>query len=140
MSDANGNTPKSVVLRIDELPAVERGGGVRTVHLVGAATGARAFTNGVTTFERGTEIPLHSHNCDESVVILSGEAVFEDETGSYDLVAGDTTLVPEGVVHRFRNRCDGPMSILWIYGSVTPTRTLAATGETYPITREMEAS
>jgi putative monooxygenase len=131
-----GQPTHSVVLRPGELPFVERGGGARTVHLVGPEIGSLAFTNGITEFEPGASIPLHSHDCQESVTVLSGEARFEDETGKHDLDAGDTTLVPAGVIHRFVNRGRGPMRILWTYGSVAPTRTNAATGETHPIVRE----
>jgi HTH-type transcriptional repressor of puuD len=47
--------------------------------------------------------------------------------------AGDTTWVPAGVVHRCFNRGTGPMRILWIYGMVIANRTIAATGERFPI-------
>jgi oxalate decarboxylase/phosphoglucose isomerase-like protein (cupin superfamily) len=47
--------------------------------------------------------------------------------------AFDSTLVPSGVVHRFINGGDQQLLILWIYGSISATRTLAATGETFQI-------
>lgn len=125
------------VIRPDEQPEIFRPGGVRTVHLVDASTGATAFTSGITYFdEPGSATPLHSHDCEESVTILAGEATFEDERETHELGPGDTTFVPAGVVHRFRNRGEGPMSILWVYGSATPMRTIAETGETYPIGAE----
>ena len=37
---------------------------------------------------------------------------------------------PEGREHAFRNRGEGPMRILWIYGASRVTRTFAETGET----------
>ena len=92
--------------------------------------------NGITSFAPDAGIPLHSHNCEESVVVLEGEALFEDEHGAHELRAGDTTLVPAGVVHRFANRGDTLMRILWIYGSADATRTIATTGETRPIAQE----
>jgi hypothetical protein len=41
--------------------------------------------------------------------------------------------VPAGTVHRFVNGGPARMSIFWTYGSTTPTRTFAETGETRPI-------
>ncbi len=121
-----------VVLRPREQAPFDRGGGVRTVHLVTGAI-ATQFLNGTTEFDPGASLPLHSHDCEESVVVLEGEAAFEADGEAIELDAGDTTWVPAGVVHRFFNRGSGPMRILWIYGSATATRTMAATGETFPI-------
>lgn len=119
----------SVVLRPRELAPVDRGGGVRTVHLVTDAI-ATQFLNGTTEFDPGASLPLHSHDCEESVVVLKGQATFEADGEVFELEAGDTTWVPAGVVHRFLNRGAGPLRILWIYGSATATRTIAGTWET----------
>lgn len=42
----------------------------------------------------------------------------------------DTTFIPGGVTHCFRNTGATPMSILWVYAGANVTRTFAATGET----------
>lgn len=137
-NETNGSDPTgtqlegSLVLRPATLDSFDRGGDVRTVYLVGSHLGASAFTNGMTHFDRGASLPMHSHNCQESVTILEGEAWFEDKDGLHELNPGDTTLVPEGAAHRFINRGESQMSILWTYGSTSPTRTLADTGETSP--------
>jgi quercetin dioxygenase-like cupin family protein len=128
-----------VVLRPAELPVMDRGSGVHTVHLVGRAIGASEFINGTSEFEPGGEVAFHSHNCEESIVILEGVATFEPAEGeAIEMTPGDTTWVPAGVVHRFRNRGDGPMKFLFIYGRVDATRTMAATGKTFPIGSEAE--
>jgi quercetin dioxygenase-like cupin family protein len=126
----------SVVLRQSDLPAVDRGGGASTVYLVRAGVGAASFMNGITRFEPGAAIPPHSHNCEESVIVLEGEALYEDEAGSCELVAGDTVFTPAGRVHRVANRGARPMSIHWTYGSAEATRTDPRTGVTAPIGRE----
>jgi putative monooxygenase len=114
------------------LSAIDRGGGVRTVHLITGVVGSQ-FLNGITEFDPGASLPLHLHDCEESVVVLEGQAAFEAHGRVIDMEANDTTWVPAGVVHRFFNRGPGPMRILWIYGSVTAHRTMAETGETFPI-------
>lgn len=127
---------RSVVLDPDAARPRDRGGGASTVHLVSRELGAQGITNGITRFEPGAAIALHSHDCDESVLVLEGRARFEDEHGSHELGAGETTLVPAGVVHRFVNAGDGPLRIFWTYASSQPTRTLASTGETVSIRAE----
>jgi putative monooxygenase len=121
-----------IVLRPGDLAPFDRGGGVRTVHLVTADVGSQ-FLNGTTEFDPGAALPPHSHDCEESVVVLEGEAAFEAGGEVVELGVGDTTWVPAGVVHRFFNRGPGRLRILWIYGSVTANRTMAATGETFAI-------
>ena len=81
--------------------------------------------------EPGTAIPLHTHNVEESVFILEGEATAEVDGERFDLEVGDATWVPAGVPHRFANRGQGRMRIYWVYGGREVTRTIVATGETF---------
>src|SRR5258708_28908693 len=117
--DGRETSRNPVVLRPSNLAAFDRGGGVRTVHLVTADLGSQ-FDNGTTEFDPGASLPLHSHNCEESVVILEGEAAFDVGGEGIEIEVGDTTWAPADVVHRFFNRGTGPMRILWTYGMVTP--------------------
>ncbi|MFJ2951409.1 cupin domain-containing protein [Streptomyces sp. NPDC087226] len=49
----------------------------------------------------------------------------------------DTTYVPAGTSHRFRNAsATEPMRILWVYASVDATRTVAETGVTARVDAE----
>ena len=129
--------PSYLVLRPDELKTHERGGGARTTPLVGSSAGGAAFINGITEFDGGAAIPFHSHNCEESVVLLSGRAVLEIDGDSHELKPLDTTFIPPNMPHRFRNLSDTePMKILWIYARPDATRTLVETGETRPVSAE----
>jgi putative monooxygenase len=129
------------VLRPDEIPARSRGGGARTIPLVTRAVGAEVFLNGITIFEPGAGIPLHTHNCPESVVILEGTAVVEIDGEEHTLGRHDTTYVGAGIPHRFRNASDtAPMRILWTYASVDATRTIVATGVTNRVDAEHGAA
>lgn len=122
----------AVVLQPESRPTIDRGGGITTTYLAGRDVGAEMITNGTTSFAPGASVPLHSHNCEESMIILEGVADFEDDHGIRRLKTGDTTLVPAGIVHRLANPADTPMRFLWIYASIDATRTIAATGETGP--------
>lgn len=128
---------EAALLRPEELPAHERGGGARTTPLVSPSIGAKSFITGITEFDAGVAIPFHSHNCEESVVLLEGDAMMDIDGQEYRLKPLDTTFIPPNVVHRFRNlSADAKMKILWIYASPEATRTLADTGETRPVSAE----
>jgi quercetin dioxygenase-like cupin family protein len=126
------------VLRPSEIKSHDRGGGARTTPLVSPAIGAQGFINGITEFGPGTRIPFHSHNCEESVLLLEGDAMLDIEGQEpVRLQPLDTTWLPANLSHRFRNLSDTqPMKILWIYASPQATRTLTETGETRPVAAE----
>jgi putative monooxygenase len=127
----------AAVLRPTELTAFSRGGGASTIPLVTRARGAAVFLNGQTLFQVGAGIPLHVHNCPESVVILEGNAIAEIDGQEYALTAFDTTYVDAGVPHRFRNASDTePTRILWTYASIDATRTIVETGVTTRVDAE----
>jgi len=118
------------ILRIDSLPVVDRGNGIRTIPLVTKELGAKRLTTGITRFPVGAKVPMHSHNCDEQVTILEGDAEEEIEGERHRLKPYDTTLVPANKPHRFVNVGTKPLAILWIYTSSDVTRTFAESGET----------
>lgn len=129
---------RAAVLRPSVLPTHDRGGGASTTPLVGPACGAESFINGITSFAPGTKIPFHSHNCEESVMLLEGDAMLDIEgQASVQLQALDTTWLPPNLSHRFRNLSDtAPMKILWIYARPDATRTLTETGQTNYVSAE----
>ena len=129
---------RPVVLRPEDLKTYDRGGGARTTPLVSPGIGASSFINGITEFGPGVAIPFHSHNCEESVMLLEGNAMMDmDGWDAVQLKAQDTTWIPPNVSHRFRNLSDTePMKIFWTYASPQATRTLTETGETRPVSAE----
>ncbi|MFC6160052.1 aldehyde dehydrogenase family protein [Kribbella jiaozuonensis] len=120
-----------LVIRPDDVEVFDRGSGVRTVPYVGAWNSAsNKITTGTTIFAVGTEIPMHSHNVEESVLVFSGQATAVIDGERVDLEAGDATWVPAGVPHQFINRGAGELTIYWVYGGREVTRTMTATGVT----------
>ena len=118
------------VLRTAELPVIERATGVKTQPLVVEERGSTSLTMGISTFQPGAVIPLHTHNVEEAITILEGEAVAIIAGQEHVLRPYDTTFVPPGVPHHFRNDSGAVMKFLWTYGGVHVTRTYTATGET----------
>lgn len=128
---------KPALLRPSEITPKDRGGGVRTYPLVRSGIGATAFINGITEFDPGCAVPLHYHNCEESVMLLEGEAVATIDGVEQVVKPGDTTFIPAGIHHFFRNTSDTQkMRIFWVYGSIDADRTVVATGETRRIDEE----
>jgi quercetin dioxygenase-like cupin family protein len=131
-------TPSNaMLLQPETLPVHERGGGARTTPLITKAVGTQSFITGYTAFDGGVEIPFHSHNCEESVVLMEGHAILDIDGLAYPLKPHDVTYIPPNVPHRFRNVSKtAPMKILWIYANTEATRTLTTTGVTHPVSAE----
>ncbi|MGB3071606.1 MAG: cupin domain-containing protein [Ottowia sp.] len=127
----------AVLLQPDQIKKHDRGGGASTTPLVTKGVGATGFITGYTEFAGGAEIAWHQHNCEESVVLIEGNAIFDIGDEHIPVRTQDTTFIPPNVPHRFRNAsATEPMKILWIYASVDATRTLVETGEERPVAAE----
>jgi putative monooxygenase len=120
----------------DIMPA-DRGGGARTIPMVSKRCGSTSMMNGITILNGGAAIPMHMHNCEETVMLLEGAAIAEVDGVEHRLQPGDTTWINTGVPHRFRNlSASEPMKIFWTYASVDATRTLVDTGDTRRVDAE----
>ena len=136
-NDQPDTAPAGIIIRPSQVTPRARGGGVRTIPLVTRSHGATAFINGITIFDPGTAVPLHCHNCEESVVILEGSAIVEIEGREFEVGPHETTFLPPNIPHRFRNASTTEgMRILWTYASLDATRTIVATGDTRRIDDE----
>lgn len=134
---SKGSERKAAVLRPSSLPAHDRGGGARTTALVNPSIGASVFINGITSFAPGSAIPFHSHNCEESVLLLEGQAMLDIGGEEMPLQPLDTTWIPPNVSHRFRNPSrTRPMKIFWTYARADATRTITETGQTHLVSAE----
>lgn len=129
--------PKAAMLRPDDLPTAARPGGGSSTRCVSRACGAKALLNGFTDIPPGAKIPVHYHDCEESVMVVAGEAVAEVGDEAFELRAGDVTWIPAGLAHRFRNpSAETVLRIFWTYASAEATRTMVESGETHSVDSE----
>jgi mannose-6-phosphate isomerase-like protein (cupin superfamily) len=117
------------ILKISAIKPIERGSGIRTWPLVVHNALPHAhFTTGMSVYPVGEGAPLHKHNCDEQVTLLEGTGVVEIDGRVTPLVPYDSTYIPGGFLHCFRNTGKVPMRILWVYDTMRVTRTFASDG------------
>lgn len=92
--------------------------------LVAGRFGSKNICGGYGIFQPGASLPCHVHGYDESITIVKGTAVCQVVGKEYELSNLDTVCVPQGLPHRFINRSDFPMAMLWIYAGDEPDRTI----------------
>jgi quercetin dioxygenase-like cupin family protein len=92
--------------------------------LFGRRTGSMGICGGYGRFEPGASLPCHIHDYDESITIVTGEAVCQVMGRRYQLSNCDTALVPTGRPHRFLNESSEPMAMIWLYAGDEPGRAI----------------
>lgn len=108
----------------------DRGGGVETRLFCSGSRCGAGVTTGTTTLPPGRSVALHSHNCDEQIVILAGRAEAEFGGQRHPIGPMEVAFIPEGEIHCFHNVGDETVVMLFIYDGPEVTRTFAASGET----------
>ena len=116
----------------EEALAYELDTGVTFKDLVRQPLGARTLVSGTATFRPGAALPLHTHNVEEIVTVLEGEAECEVDGHKCTLRPYDTTFVRPRVAHCFRNVSSVEvLRILWVYSQVDDS------GNTVPVERNI---
>ena len=128
---------RGAIVRAAAQTVADRGGGNRTIPMVMPSSGTSTVINGITIIAPHSAIQEHYHNCEESILILEGQAIAVIDGEKHHLQAPDVSWVAAGVPHYFQNASDtAPLRIFWTYASISANRTNVATGETRPISAE----
>ncbi len=102
---AGPNTEFIDFFNADLIPGLEMSGGYGLFHPTG-------------------RLPAHVHDFDESICIISGQAMCVVEGRRYGMRDGVTALQPRGRVHYFINETPNTMEMLWVYAGPKPERIL----------------
>ena len=86
--------------------------------LVNPDKGSGAITLGESIMNPGTELPMHTHRIEETMVITKGAATVVLGNETYTLEPGDVILAPAGVKHMLANNGSEPMGFLFFYPAV----------------------
>jgi quercetin dioxygenase-like cupin family protein len=114
--------------RFAEAPAYELAPNTSFRDLFAGRLGSHGICGGVGIFAPGASLPCHIHDYDESITIFDGRAVCQVAGHEYELSDCDTACIPRGRPHRFLNRGDRPMAMIWVYAGDEPDRVLLDPG------------
>ena len=136
--DYSVTSVKSAIIQSNTRPVIQRGGGVKTIQMVTPACGATSLLSGFTTIPPNQGIPMHYHNCEETVLVVEGSAIVETDEGASTAMAGDVVWqAAAGTPHRFVNASnEHALKIYWTYASSKATRTLVESGESASVLTE----
>lgn len=96
--------------------------------LAGARDGVRGFEVWRQTIAPHATTPVHRHDCEEVIVIFSGQGVCACDGCEFPLGADDTLVVPANVVHQICNTGGEELHLLATL-SMSPVRVETAAGE-----------
>lgn len=109
-----------------DIPPFERFGN-RMQGLATPSRGASEVMVWRTRVAPGGGPPVHTHDHEEVVVIISGTGSFREEDGSeHAFGPGDTLFAPAGVLHELR--ADEGVAVEWIACMPSGTKTFAEDG------------
>ncbi|ELZ94988.1 cupin [Haloferax mucosum ATCC BAA-1512] len=80
--------------------------------LISDDDGAPNFAIRRFVLDAGASVPKHTNEVEHEQYVLSGRYVVGIDDEEYDVEAGDSLLIPAGVVHWYRNESDEEGSFL----------------------------
>jgi len=103
-----------LIRRADEVEyePVDAAEGLSKGVLVGEGDGAPNFAIRRFTLEPGAAVPKHTNAVEHEQYVLAGEYVVGVDGEERVVSAGDSLLIPAGVVHWYRNEGDEPGAFL----------------------------
>jgi quercetin dioxygenase-like cupin family protein len=119
------------VLKFDEVTARQMPNGATIKALVDKETCDACIKTNTVSFPAGHAVEFHRHNCNEMIVVLSGDCAVEiDGSAPVNLKPFDTVSVEAGAWHRFLSTGNTGFTLLAIYDAERVERTLRDSGKT----------
>ena len=108
--------------------------GLEALRLVNRRKGARHMTAGVATFSPGSAVFLHTHPCEETVIILEGRATADlslprSTARSFSSASMTLPLCRRWCLTAFATRAGQPMVIAYFYPEVDVSRDPVNSGQ-----------
>lgn len=106
--------------------------GIRHRTVGGKAQGVRTMEVWQQTIAPRSATPVHRHDCEEVVVILSGSGTctIDGETATFG--PDSTLIIPPDAVHQITNTSDQDMHLVAAFG-MAPVRVRTAEGTSLPL-------
>ena len=112
------------VLKSENAESFQLEPGIDVMVLTSDRTGSTSLHAGMATFEPSAGLACHTHDCEESVTILVGEAYLDVEGMRTKLKPFDTSVLQAQTPHKYSNASDlRPMTMFWVYASANSGRT-----------------
>ncbi len=111
-------TDELTVIRIDERPVVDFGGGATYRTIIGDDTGENLpIRTGIQVSPPGYETRIHAHPYVETLTVLEGrgEVWLDGDTSTVTLEPGVTVAIPANRKHGFRALGEKPLVTLGIH-------------------------
>ncbi|WP_338741484.1 cupin domain-containing protein [Haloplanus salilacus] len=109
-----------------EYESVDAAPGLSKGVLIDEDDGAPNFAMRRFTLDPGAEVPRHTNAVEHEQYVLEGEYVVGIDGEEHTVSAGDSLLVPAGVVHWYRNESDGMGAFVCVVPNGDDTIELAA--------------
>lgn len=100
--------------------------------LAGRRDGLEQFEIWRQTIDAGAATPVHRHDCEEVIVIFSGEGACRFENKEVTFKADETLVIPSGVVHQIVNTGAEDLNIMATL-AMSPVKVETADGEPMPL-------
>lgn len=125
--DLNGISGKEYITRFDRADRYNAGMNTAFIDYFNEAMLAGVgMSGGLGIFYQDGRLPAHFHAFDESICIISGEAICVTQQNRYKLSDLSTALQPHGLPHYFINPYSKEMHMIWVYAGAMPIRTEVA--------------
>ncbi|WP_117593369.1 cupin domain-containing protein [Haloprofundus halophilus] len=114
MESNDGDDGGAVVKRESEVEyeSVGAAEGMKKGVLLSDADGAPHFAIRRFSLDPGASVPKHTNEVEHEQYVLDGEYTVGVGGEEYEVSAGDSLLIPAGVVHWYRNESDEPGAFL----------------------------